>query len=390
MANIFYTVASLATAFTQSLNQLINGFNGSSDIGDIIAYPQITTLPGALTAATGATGSLTGAYSYQVTYVTGLVDGERVLHVHGETTVGTASATVSPSAQNVALSGIPIGPTGIIARNVYRTKSGGSIYYFDFQIPDNTTTSWTDTTADTSLVTLVPATNTTGSRFVGNGSGLNPATTAIPGIVKGSTSVPVAVDGTLIVTPASIASSTYAADTGIANAYVVTLSPAPTAYAVGMKISFKALNANTGASTVNVNSLGIKTMTKNVSSALVAGDILVGQIVDLEFDGAQFQFVPVNIPIATTAIPGIAKGSTSVPVAADGTLSATPASIGAATSAQGAEADSTATTLSAHLADVVKHITGTERTTWNAKSDLTYVNSTLLNINRVLSMGGIT
>lgn len=86
----------------------------------------------------------------------------------------------------------------------------------------------------------------------------------------------------------------YAPDTGAANAYVVTLSPAQTTYTAGMVISFKALNANTGASTININNIGVKSITKNVSTALASGDILSGQIIDVEYDGLNFQMAPAN------------------------------------------------------------------------------------------------
>jgi len=42
------------------------------------------------------------------------------------------------------------------------------------------------------------------------------------------------------------------------------------------------------------------------------------------------------------------------------------ASTAYATSTQGAEADTTATTVTAHLADDVRHITAAERTSWNS------------------------
>jgi hypothetical protein len=55
----------------------------------------------------------------------------------------------------------------------------------------------------------------------------------------------------------------YAATTGTANAYVVTLNPAPTAYTDGMAISVK-INADaTAASTLNANSLGAKSLKKS-------------------------------------------------------------------------------------------------------------------------------
>ena len=80
----------------------------------------------------------------------------------------------------------------------------------------------------------------------------------------------------------------YAADTGSANAYVVTLSPAPTAYVTGMEVVFKATNANTTASTINVNALGAKSIVKNASSALISGDISANQIITLRYDGTNF------------------------------------------------------------------------------------------------------
>lgn len=99
----------------------------------------------------------------------------------------------------------------------------------------------------------------------------------------------------------------YSADTGAANAYVVTLSPVPAAYTTGMVINFKAANANTGASTVNVNGLGTKNITKEGATALAANDIVVGQLVTIIYDGTEFQITSnsgnfVNAPAALTEV----------------------------------------------------------------------------------------
>jgi hypothetical protein len=83
----------------------------------------------------------------------------------------------------------------------------------------------------------------------------------------------------------------YATDTGTANAYVVNLNPALTQYVNGMPIFFKATNASTGASTINVNGLGIKPIKKNITLNLVTGDIQVGQIIMVLYDGANFQLI---------------------------------------------------------------------------------------------------
>lgn len=81
----------------------------------------------------------------------------------------------------------------------------------------------------------------------------------------------------------------YAADTGAADAAVITLSPAPSAYTTGMVIRFKAVAANaTTTPTINVNGLGAKTIVKYVNTAMAANDILTNQFVELVYDGTNF------------------------------------------------------------------------------------------------------
>jgi hypothetical protein len=80
-------------------------------------------------------------------------------------------------------------------------------------------------------------------------------------------------------------------DSGGANAYVVALSPAATAYTAGMVVRFKAANANTGASTLNVNGLGLKNIYTRAGTALAANDILAGQVCECVYDGTQFQLM---------------------------------------------------------------------------------------------------
>lgn len=95
----------------------------------------------------------------------------------------------------------------------------------------------------------------------------------------------------LAVTPDTLRSTLindYKVDTGAANAYVITPAPAITAYATGQIFTFKAVNANTGASTVNVNGIGAKNIFYK-TAALTGGEIMAGQIVEIEYDGTQFQ-----------------------------------------------------------------------------------------------------
>lgn len=82
-----------------------------------------------------------------------------------------------------------------------------------------------------------------------------------------------------------------AADTGVADAYVLVCSPVVAAYVAGQRFSFQALNPNTGASTLVVNALAAKDIRKNVADPLVAGDIPDNMIVEVVYDGTNFQLV---------------------------------------------------------------------------------------------------
>ena len=80
-----------------------------------------------------------------------------------------------------------------------------------------------------------------------------------------------------------------ATDTGTANAHVIALSPAITAYASGQKFTFKSGSANTTASTLNVNGLGVKAIKKLHDQDVASGDIESGSIVTVVYDGTNFQ-----------------------------------------------------------------------------------------------------
>jgi hypothetical protein len=91
--------------------------------------------------------------------------------------------------------------------------------------------------------------------------------------------------------PASVQNNTYgyAADSGSNDDYAVSLTPVPASYTTGLLVAFKANTVNTGASTLNVNGLGAKTIKKGFNLDLDDGDIKAGQIVLVEYDGTNFQ-----------------------------------------------------------------------------------------------------
>jgi hypothetical protein len=76
----------------------------------------------------------------------------------GATELGTATALYLAT----DLTNIPIGPSGTTGRKVYRTVANGSTYKLLTTIANNTTTTFTDTTADASLGATAPTSDTSG------------------------------------------------------------------------------------------------------------------------------------------------------------------------------------------------------------------------------------
>lgn len=89
-----------------------------------------------------------------------------------------------------------------------------------------------------------------------------------------------------------VANGYFYTDSGAADAYVLTeigSKQAPTAYTDGFRGVFRAGNANTGASTVNFATLGVKNIFFD-GAALIGGEIVAGAIVTLIYDLANGRF----------------------------------------------------------------------------------------------------
>lgn len=82
----------------------------------------------------------------------------------------------------------------------------------------------------------------------------------------------------------------YATSGGTGNAHTLTLSPAITAYSTGQTFVFKAGATNTGAATINVNSVGAKSIYHG-GAALEGGEIVSGQMYVIIYNGTQFDLV---------------------------------------------------------------------------------------------------
>ena len=88
---------------------------------------------------------------------------------------------------------------------------------------------------------------------------------------------------------------TYGVGAGAANVYTLTLTPASPgvnqAYRTGVSYVFVASVLNTGASTLSVDGLAAKAITKFGTVPLVAGDIVNGQMCVVVYDGTRFQLL---------------------------------------------------------------------------------------------------
>ena len=129
-------------------------------VGDGVASPTTN-----LTAAAGAAGVLAGAYYYAVAFRT----------AKGITAPWPGTATVvSPSSQQVNLTNIPVSPSPlVISRVLLRTQANPTDpkdYRILAEVPDNTTTTYTDNIADGSLG-APPSWNSTNRGFLTDGSG---------------------------------------------------------------------------------------------------------------------------------------------------------------------------------------------------------------------------
>ena len=115
-----------------------------------------------LAVAASSGGSIdAGVHNYKVSFITR----------GGESLPSTAVPITISSNQTVNLTAIPIanayenGVDRVYARKIWRTKAGGTTYYLLHTIYDDTTTTYTDTVADSTLtVTGIPTANTTDSQ----------------------------------------------------------------------------------------------------------------------------------------------------------------------------------------------------------------------------------
>ena len=160
----------------------------------------------------------------------------------------------------------------------------------------------------------------------------------LTGLVRGSASAMTAAElsgvvvssGSNVTTPGKIdvmQTSLYCSDAGANDTYTCSLSPAATAYVTGTTYRFKANTANTGAATINFNSVGALTIVKvqgAITTTLADNDIRVGQWVTCTYDGTNCQMVSQlgNAAAGSGTVTNIATTSpiTGGPITTTGTI----------------------------------------------------------------------
>lgn len=117
-------------------------------------------------------------------------------------------------------------------------------------------------------------------------------TVAIAGSV-GSSDIAAGSVNSTHVKPGPIA---YALTTGSANAYVAAPSPALSALTAGSWLELKLNFTNTGAATLNVNSLGAVAIKKGADQDVEAGDLRSGGVYRFAHDGTYWQVADPSLP----------------------------------------------------------------------------------------------
>ena len=146
------TVNDLADlAVYKNLVYACNGVDGNRKYdGTTVMNMGVAAPSSACTAALGAAGVLTGDYSYKVTFYNAAL-------AH-ESNPSPVSNTIAATSDQISLSGIPISAdTQVTRRRLYRTSTGGAVWRFLAEIADNTTTTYVDNLADSTLGVAIEA-----------------------------------------------------------------------------------------------------------------------------------------------------------------------------------------------------------------------------------------
>lgn len=114
----------------------------------------------------------------------------------------------------------------------------------------------------------------------------------------------------------------FGTDTSTVGAYVVSCSAQITSYQRGLKVSFLASHTCAASQQINVGGLGLANITRQDGTAITAGAILGGQMVELMHDGSAFQLVGQTGTITYTTDPNAIQKQTATAFTTAGTSTA--------------------------------------------------------------------
>jgi hypothetical protein len=106
----------------------------------------------------------------------------------------------------------------------------------------------------------------------------------------------------------------YTTDSGAANAYVATYTPAIAALTDGIMLSFQAAHSNTGASTLNVNGLGAKSIIGGAHAPLQGGEIIAGGKIEVMWHAGLSSFVLLEQTGGAVQVPNATQSQQAMPL----------------------------------------------------------------------------
>jgi len=126
----------------------------------------------------------------------------------------------------------------------------------------------------------------------------------------------------------------YGSTGGTANAITVTMPFTQAVYTDGLVVVFKSLATNTGAVTVQVDGLGIKSLVAQNGDALVAGDIIASHIIQIRYNSTLDKFEMVGISSGVlNAYQAAAAASAAAALTSEGNAAASEAAAAASEAA---------------------------------------------------------
>jgi len=156
----------LNTVYAEDTRQLVRALTGVNDPGPVTLSGPISA-PGSNPSIVLSAGGQSGVYQWAAYWITGTLDGTGAHYANGKTLCGSATGGQTLSSQQATATPPGGAPQQTIGWGLCRTKAGGSTFYL---VTESYLTAYggslqaiIDNTPDSSLTTLAPSSNTTGS-----------------------------------------------------------------------------------------------------------------------------------------------------------------------------------------------------------------------------------